>query len=210
MTEQILNSINIYGYLAIFILVLFQETGLPNPFPNEILLILSGYLCHSGNLVVIFVILCAIAADLLGAGILFSLFYNAHAFIFHKILTRIPYPEKMIASFRKRIEEKGTALIFLFRLTPFTRGYVSVAVGLMRLRPVVYFPIIIITGCIWATFYVVLGWLAGSYIDVFTLNMKDFRYFILIAMLLFLIVWFIIRHFINKSQKVSETELTNK
>ncbi|MCX6740828.1 MAG: hypothetical protein NTY61_00295 [Candidatus Parcubacteria bacterium] len=33
-----------YGYLAIFFLVFLQEIGVPNPVPNELVLLFSGYL----------------------------------------------------------------------------------------------------------------------------------------------------------------------
>jgi hypothetical protein len=37
MPEEVVAYITKYGYLTIFILVFLQETGMPNPFPNELL-----------------------------------------------------------------------------------------------------------------------------------------------------------------------------
>ena len=39
-----------YGYLAIFSLVFLQEIGVPNPVPNELVLLFSGYLTSTGKL----------------------------------------------------------------------------------------------------------------------------------------------------------------
>ena len=50
MPEEVVYYITGYGYLAIFILVFLQEIGMPNPFPNELLLIFSGYLSFRGIL----------------------------------------------------------------------------------------------------------------------------------------------------------------
>ncbi len=48
MPEDVVYYVTRYGYLAIFILVFLQEIGMPNPFPNELLLIFSGYLTFKG------------------------------------------------------------------------------------------------------------------------------------------------------------------
>jgi membrane protein DedA with SNARE-associated domain len=39
-----------YGYMAIFSLVFLQEIGVPNPVPNELVLLFSGYLTSIGQL----------------------------------------------------------------------------------------------------------------------------------------------------------------
>ena len=39
-----------YGYMAIFSLVFLQEIGVPNPVPNEVVLLFSGYLASVGKL----------------------------------------------------------------------------------------------------------------------------------------------------------------
>jgi len=38
-----------YGYIAIFSLVFLQEIGVPNPVPNEVVLLFSGYLSSVGK-----------------------------------------------------------------------------------------------------------------------------------------------------------------
>jgi membrane protein DedA with SNARE-associated domain len=49
MPDEIAYYVTNYGYLAVSILVFLQESGIPNPIPNEILLIFSGYMCYSGR-----------------------------------------------------------------------------------------------------------------------------------------------------------------
>ena len=66
-----------YGYLAIFALVFLQEVGIPNPVPNELVLIFSGYLAFKGILYLPLVILAAVSADFIGTNILYFTFYFA-------------------------------------------------------------------------------------------------------------------------------------
>jgi membrane protein DedA with SNARE-associated domain len=64
-----------YGYVAIFSLVFLQEIGIPNPVPNELVLLFSGYLTAVGKLDFITVLLIVIAADTLGSSLLYVAFY---------------------------------------------------------------------------------------------------------------------------------------
>ena len=63
MPSEIALYITKYGYLAIFILVILQETGMPNPIPNELLLLFSGYLVFKGIFSLPLLILTAASAD---------------------------------------------------------------------------------------------------------------------------------------------------
>jgi Uncharacterized membrane-associated protein len=96
MPEEVVFYVTKYGYLAIFILVFLQEIGMPNPFPNELLLIFSGYLSFKGLLFLPFVILTVLSADFIGTNILYFLFYNAGTFIMKKKPRWFPLSSGMI------------------------------------------------------------------------------------------------------------------
>lgn len=64
-----------YGYPAIFSLVFLQEIGVPNPVPNELVLLFSGYLAFLGALNFVLVFLTVVAADFIGTSILYLVFY---------------------------------------------------------------------------------------------------------------------------------------
>jgi membrane protein DedA with SNARE-associated domain len=64
-----------YGYLIIFGLVFFQELGVPNPIPNELVLLFAGYLASIGTLDFVWLIVTVVAADFIGTAILYSVFY---------------------------------------------------------------------------------------------------------------------------------------
>src|ERR1051325_10756011 len=64
-----------YGYIAVFSLVFLQEIGLPNPVPNELVLLFSGYLTSIGKLDFFMVLITVITADTLGSSLLYITFY---------------------------------------------------------------------------------------------------------------------------------------
>ena len=71
MTSELTLYITRYGYLAVFLLVLLQELGMPNPVTNELVLLFSGYLAFSGVLNLWLVFLTAVSADCIGTTILY-------------------------------------------------------------------------------------------------------------------------------------------
>src|SRR5271157_2993995 len=72
---EVVFYITRYGYIAIFLLVLLQELGVPNPVTNEFVLLFSGYLAFSGVLNLWLVFLTAVSADCIGTTILYAVFY---------------------------------------------------------------------------------------------------------------------------------------
>jgi len=179
MLEEVVYWVTTYGYLAIFVLVFLQEVGMPNPFPNELLLIFAGYLSVQGLLFFPYVIVTAIAADFLGTNTLYFLFYNAGSFIINKKPKWIPLSSAMIERLSLKVSKGGKLTMFIFRLTPFTRGYTSVIAGLLHLGPKMYLPLAIFSGVIWASFYVLTGYFIGPYWDLLVEHIRSFKYVML-------------------------------
>jgi membrane protein DedA with SNARE-associated domain len=185
MPEELVYYVTRYGYLAILILVFLQEIGMPNPFPNELLLIFSGYLSFKGLLYHPFIILTAISADFIGTSLLYFLFYRTGNAILQKKPKWIPISTSMINRLSSKISSGGLFSIYIFRLTPFTRGYTSVITGLIQVKPRVFLPIAFISGLTWASVYVLTGHLIGPFWNIFIKNIGDFKY-IMVAVLVIL------------------------
>ncbi len=201
MPEEVVYYITKYGYLAIFILVFLQEIGMPNPVPNELVLMFSGYLSFKGILFLPYVILTAITADFIGTNILYVIFYTTGTFIMQKKPKWIPLSAKMIDRLTRKISNGGILSIYIFRLTPFTRGYTSVITGLLRIKPRIFLPIALISAATWATVYVTIGHFIGPSWDLFTKNIDSFKY-ILLAFLLVIICIVLSVYFFRKRIKI--------
>jgi len=181
MPQELIQYVTQYGYLAIFILVFLQETGMPNPFPNELLLIFSGYLSFKGLLILPLVIITAFLADFLGTNFLYFIFYTTGNHILKRRPKWLPISDSLIDRLTKKISNGGQLSIFIFRLTPFTRGYASVITGLLHVRPKIFLPIAIISAIAWASVYVVIGYLIGPSWDEFVIHIDSLQYILLIV-----------------------------
>jgi 1,2-diacylglycerol-3-alpha-glucose alpha-1,2-galactosyltransferase len=188
MSHSAIDYIVHYGYMAIFILVFLQEIGVPNPVPNELVLMFSGYLTFTGALSLIFVLLSAIIADVLGASILYIVFYFFGAYVLNHKPSWLPIPEKKIDALSVKLSAGQGLLPFFFgRITPFIRGYVSVIAGLLRIKPNWYLPIIIVTGILVSSAYVIAGRLLGPYWSSVAIEFLKIKYVLLTAALLALL-----------------------
>lgn len=199
MPEEAVSFIMEYGYAAIFILIFIQEIGMPNPLPNEILLMFSGYLSFKGMFILPLLILTATAADFSGTNVLFFTFYAAGRFLIQKKPMWFPISQKKLERIARKINNGGNLSILLFRLTPFTRGYTSVITGALRIRPRIFLPIALFSASIWATVYVVAGYMIGPSWNIFSHNTMKFKYLMLIFMVTIL-SFVVFRYFRGKNK----------
>ncbi len=186
------TNIILYGYLIVFLLVFLQEVGIPNPIPNELVLIFSGYLSFKGLLKIPLVVLSAITGDLLGSGILFSLFFFFGKTIMARKPGWIPISQQKLNKLSGKIQRKGFAGIFIGRISPFIRGYVAVLLGLMNYPVKRYGLVLLPTAALWACFYVCAGFLIGPYWSLVSVYLSGIQLYMgFIPLSVFLIIVFI-------------------
>jgi membrane protein DedA with SNARE-associated domain len=208
MPEEIIQYVTHYGYLAIFILVFLQEVGIPNPFPNELLLMFSGYLSFKGLLFLPFVIVTAFLADFLGTNLLYFIFYTTGTIILKRKPKWFLLSESVIGRLTKKISNGGQFSILIFRLTPFTRGYASVITGLLQVKPKIFLPIAIISAIIWASVYVVIGNLIGPSWDVYAFHTGSLKYVLLVVVAMAICIILFV-NYRNNRRKVNRCDSDN-
>jgi membrane protein DedA with SNARE-associated domain len=197
MPEGVVSFITRYGYLAIFVLILIQEIGVPNPIPVELLLFFTGYLSFKGLLLLPLVIIAGVTADFIGAIILYFLFLYSGTFLMRKKPKWVFISDKRIARFKEKISSGGNYSIFLFRLLSLTRGYTSIAVGLLGIRPGIYLPIVIISATSWTMIWATLGYLFGPSWNSIAKDIDSIK-FIMLGILLVIAGIFIYKWFKKK------------
>ena len=149
--------------MAIFLLVLLQELGVPNPVTNEFVLLFSGYLAFSGGLSLWFVVLTAVSADCIGTTILYAVFYRFGKLIIDHRPRWLPVSPMRIAKVVERISTRQQRSIYIGRLILFLRGYVSVAAGILSVRPKIFIPAAVVSAITWSGGYVIAGRIIGPY-----------------------------------------------
>ncbi|MCX6308928.1 MAG: DedA family protein [Bacteroidia bacterium] len=186
MTEQMLPYIAQYGYLAILAMVFMQEVGIPSPIPNEFVLLVGGYLSFKGILNTFLVVLSAIVGDLLASFILFELFYFFGKSVINRKPKWLPISEVKLEKLRQKMETSGPFGMYIGRVTPFIKGYVSVLCGILRFPQKKYSIILVSTSVVWSLAYVGVGYLSGPCFKNWSLLNE--RHLFLLPVLLMLVV----------------------
>ena len=173
-----------YGYVAIFLLVLLQELGVPNPVMNEFVLLSSGYLAFSGVLNLWLVFVTAVSADCIGTTILYAVFYLFGQYIMDHRPRWLPVSPAHIDRIAHTISERQQWGIYVGRLIPFLRGYVSVAAGILPIGPKIFVPAVIVSAITWSGGYVIAGRVLGPYWEQVAARIGGVESLILLATLI--------------------------
>jgi membrane protein DedA with SNARE-associated domain len=173
-TGFLLDLVDKLGPVGVGLSIL-AETVIP-PIPSEAVLGLAGVLINQGRMSIVPVILCATVGSILGA----IFFYyvgralgprRSHAFLDRLPLVETADVDRTFAWFEKH----GRSAVFLGRMVPIVRSFISVPAGVVRM-PFGQFLLFTAGGSlIWNTVLIVLGVAAGDFIQA---NLKYLDYLV--------------------------------
>jgi membrane protein DedA with SNARE-associated domain len=187
-TGWLLELVDTLGPLGVGISILL-ETVVP-PIPSEAVLGLAGVLINQGRMSIVPVILFATLGSVLGALFLYSVGRALGPRRSHAFLDRLPLVEthdvdRTFAWF----ERHGRWAVFLGRMVPIVRSFISVPAGVVRM-PLGRFVLLTAAGSlIWNTLLVTLGVAAGDFIEA---NLRYLDYLVAGAAVL-AVGWFVYR-----------------
>lgn len=190
--DALLSFVNEYGYAAVFILVFLQEIGVPNPVPNELVLLFAGALTVTGSLSFWLTLLTAVAADVIGTTILFTVFYFFEHYIMEKI-SRWKGVNEKLDKIKESILRRGMWGIFLGRMMPYIRGYVSIAAGILNIPYKTFLPAVIVPAIIWTGGYVTLGHFLGRKWETVAGFIHQYQWIFLAAVIAAVFIYFQLR-----------------
>src|SRR3954454_18333636 len=197
-TAWLLHLVDTLGPIGVGMAILL-ETVIP-PIPSEAVLGAAGVLIDNPISFVV-VVACATVGSLLGA----IFFYyigralgprRSHAFLDRLPLVETEDVDKTFAWFEKH----GRSAVFLGRMAPIVRSFISVPAGVVRM-PLGQFLLFSAAGSlIWNTVLVTLGWLARDFIEA---NLHYLDYVVVTAVVL-AVIWFVYRKATGKLRRPPE------
>ena len=130
MSGVINNLVSNGGILAVFVLMAVESCGIP--VPSEVIMTLAGYLAFSGHLSIVAAILAGATGNLVG-----SLAAYALAARYGKPLLlgpgrRVGITAAHVEQSERWFDRHGMAAVFLGRMVPVVRTYISFPAGLAR------------------------------------------------------------------------------
>ena len=165
MQEIIINIMENFGYIGIFLLIMIENIF--PPIPSEVILLFGGFMTSVSELTVIGVIISSTLGSLLGAIILYYV-----GKIFNKErLTKIVEGRigkilhlngDDIDKANSWFNEKGLKTVFFCRFIPVLRSLISIPAGMNEMKMSKFLIYTIIGSIIWNTVLTLLGHIFGS------------------------------------------------
>lgn len=207
MQEIILNIINQFGYIGVFILIAIENIS--PPIPSEVILTFGGFLTTYTTMNVWSVIAAATMGSVAGAIILYIIgrIFNAQrlARLFDSRLGKLLHLKKEdVRKAERWFLKHGNKAVFFCRFVPIVRSLISIPAGVAKMQMFPFLSLTVIGTFIWNVVLVFLGRIAGNtwetiagYVNVYA--MVALVVFVLIAIVAGAI--FIKKRFLNKGDK---------
>src|SRR5713226_9171789 len=122
-----------YGVLAIFVVMLLKEIGVPVPIPSDLLMIGAGVQIASGAYGPLELLAALAVAVLVGGSIQFLLARSAGRAVVYRLAARVGIGADRLDRAIARIGAGGTRAVFIGLNVPGARAAVIPAAGLARM-----------------------------------------------------------------------------
>lgn len=189
MSSTVTTFVQNHGILAVFVLMLAESCGIP--FPSEVTMPLAGYLAQAGHLSLGGAIAAGVVGNLVGSLIAWWL---AAQFGEAVLLG----PGRWIGIRRSHVEQAdrwfqrhGLLAVFVGRLLPVVRTYISFPAGLARV-PVVPFSVLTVAGVLpWCAALAGAGYAVGASYDKISGPINKAAIAIAVVVVIALVGWIV-------------------
>jgi membrane protein DedA with SNARE-associated domain len=142
-----------FGVLGVFLLMVPESACIP--IPSEVTLLFSGFAVHQGWMSFPLAVLAATAGNLVGSLLAYSLGAS-------RLLERVPIARNVLHHWEGLLEQHGTRAVFIARLLPLARTFVSLPAGARHVRLTPFIALTTIGCALWAAAFVMTGVVLGG------------------------------------------------
>ena len=178
-----LETIDSLGMVGIFILMILTSANIP--IPSEIIMPFSGFLAATGAFNYWTVVFVGTAGELLGS----LISYHVGARLDGKLRHR-----KEFQSAERWYKKFGAWSVFLGKLTPVIRTFISFPAGLFKLNIWKFSALTVLGSFIWCAILAKIGFVLGENWEIIQPYFREFDY-IIVGFLGLGFVFFIWHHF---------------
>lgn len=207
MENIIINMMNDYGYIGVFLLIAIENIF--PPIPSEVILTFGGFMTtYATNMHILGVIIASILGSVIGAIILYTVGRILNKDRLEKIVEGkigkvLRFKKEDIEKANSWFEKRGKFTVFVCRFVPIVRSLISIPAGMSKMK---VFPFLILTtigSAIWNIVLISLGAIAGESWEIICSYIDNYSKVILIL----LIIIFIVGAFVFYRKRLSKKEV---
>lgn len=191
MENLIVDLINRFTYLAVFILICIENIF--PPIPSEIILTFAGFVSLTNDLNFIFMVISATLGSWIGAELLYLLGYYLQPEKFEKLLVRFKFDMKHIDSANKWFKKYGSLTVFLCRFIPIIRSLISIPAGMSKMKHLPFMIYTIVGSLIWNIVLIYIGYMLGENYYLIEVYMQEYKVIVFAILGLVAIVYLFIK-----------------
>ena len=203
MQEFIINIMNSYGYIGVFLLILIENIF--PPIPSELILLFGGFMTTYTKLNIIGMIISSTLGSLIGALLLYKI-----GTIFSKEKLKILISGKLgrvlklknsdIDNANKWFTYEGKKTVFFGRFIPLIRSIISIPAGINKMNISKFITYTLLGSVIWNLVLIILGHIVGRNWKAILKIFKLYSRFSLLLLFILLII-LITKLYKNKSKE---------
>ncbi len=150
-----------YGLLAVFLIILVKEMGLPVPIPSDLLLFGAGAQAATGMYELPSLFLAIVVATLLGASAQFLFIRGAGRKLVYRFGPRVGLSARRLDEGATALRRRGILALFLGLNTPGARAGLIAAAGVADMKYAHFLPGLLTGAGFFCAWHLALGYVAG-------------------------------------------------
>ncbi|MEK7634735.1 MAG: DedA family protein [Patescibacteria group bacterium] len=184
-SKFVLATIETTGYFGVFVLMALESANIP--IPSEVIMPFSGFLAASGVFNFWLVVFVGALGNLAGSLFSYWLGYLIRHNVLHWNSHRV---NAEVERAQKWLDKWGDWAIFISRLLPVVRTFISFPLGVLKTKSLWKFSWLTFSGSfIWSAFLTYLGLMLGKNWQVLHIYFQKFDYMI-VGIIVVAIIWF--------------------
>ena len=200
MEQIIINAMEQFGYIGVFLLIAIENIF--PPIPSEVILVFGGFMTTYTSLNIPIMVLAATLGSLLGAIVLYYIgkIFNKERLkriISGKIGKVLRLKASDIEKADHWFDTKGNKTVFFCRFIPIVRSLISIPAGMSEMPMQKFLIYTILGSLIWNTVLIIVGSIVGDKWETIVGYLDNFSNIILIILVIIFVVamyyWFVIR-----------------
>ena len=183
-----------YGYVGIFVASGIEYSALPAP-PSEVIIPLVGAMAGEGKVNIFIAFLVTILAGVVGSTVTYYVGYFWGRRVVDFVERKIPKSKKALHKVNVLFSKYSYISIYLARVLPFTRSYISVIAGIERVNIFKFWIFTALGIGTWNAILISFGYFIGSDIAIIKIYIEKYVYIIAIIIIILVIIYLVYKYF---------------